>query len=120
MVGKTNNELCPVTALLAYMAARGTGQGPLFMWQDGWSLTWETFVAAVRQGLEEVGLAARYYAGHSFRIGAATTAARQGIQDFLIQTLGRWESSAYTRYIHTAPETLQGMARIMVSPKQPG
>ncbi len=87
VVGKTNNELCPVMALLAYMAARGTGQGPLFMWQDGWFFTWETFVAAVRRGLEEVGLAARNYAGHSFRIGAATTAARQEQHDKEYKTL---------------------------------
>ena len=43
---------------------------------------------------------------HSFRRGAATMAAQCGIQDALIKTLVRWESSAYTRYIQTAPEVL--------------
>ncbi len=114
VVGTTSNELCPVTAVLSYMLARGSGAGPLFTWRDGRFLTRESFVAAVRRALEEAGLVARNYAGHSFRIGAATTAAQQGVQDSLIRTLGRWESSAYTRYIRTAPETLQGVAKLLV------
>ena len=36
------------------------------------------------------------YAGHSYRIGAATTASLCGIQDSTIKMLGRWQSSAYT------------------------
>ena len=36
----------------------------------------EAFVAAVRKALAETGLATKDYTGHSFRIGAATTAAR--------------------------------------------
>ena len=39
------------------------------------------------------------YASHSFRIGAATTAAAAGIPAWLIKTLGRWNSKAYLAYI---------------------
>ena len=111
VIGKTNDCLCPVTAVLAYMVARGSSPGLLFTWEDKRFLTRESFVGAVRAALAEAGLVAKDYAGHSFRIGAATTAASRGLQDSLIKTLGRWESSAYTRYIKISPETLRGVAR---------
>lgn len=41
------------------------------------------------------------YARHSFRIGAATTAAAQGVSDAIIQLLSRWHSDSYLRYICT-------------------
>ena len=110
------HNLCPVTAILA---ARGPGPGPLFI-LDKWFLTREAFVAAIRAALREAGLIARDYAGHSFKIGAATTTARQGLQDSLIKTLGRWEEfCAYTKFIRTAPETLRGMASRLTSSLSP-
>ena len=38
---------------------------------------------------------------HSFRIGAATSAAQAGIPTSQIKLLGRWRSSAYQRYTRT-------------------
>jgi len=66
--------------------------------------------------LEEAGHPADKYVGHSFCIGAATTAGRCEIQESLIKILGRWESAAYMRYMHTSSETLQAVSRILVSP----
>ena len=70
-----------------------------------WS-TRESFAARVRSALSAAGYRGKDYAGHSFRIRAATISSRCGMQDSLIKTLGRWESTAYTRYIRTAPEVL--------------
>lgn len=46
------------------------------------------------------------FCGHSFRIGAATSAASSGVADHVIQSLGRWSSDCYIRYIRTDPKVL--------------
>ena len=51
VVGRTNNKLCPVAAVLAYLATRGNGPGFLFKFQDGRLLTKSRFVDAVREAL---------------------------------------------------------------------
>ena len=112
-IGATNGLLCPVAAVLSYMVDRGNTPGLLFKWADGRYLTREKFVVHVRLALSAAGLMATNYAGHSFLIGAATTAARCGIQDALIKMLRRWESLAYTRYIRTAPEVLCKMSHTL-------
>ena len=42
----------------------------------------------IRGVLNNIGLPQHQYAGHSFRIGAGTTAALAGVEDSVIQTLG--------------------------------
>ena len=51
--------------------------------------------------MSDAGLDASLYSGHSFRIGAATSAAQAGIQDSIIQALGRWSSGAFLVYVRT-------------------
>jgi len=113
-LGRTTGELCPVASILDYMVRRGAQSGPFFTFADGRFLTRERFVSAVRAALTTAGFNCSLYAGHSFRIGAATTAAQRGIQDSLIKTLGRWESSAYMVYIRTPRDTLCSVARTLV------
>ena len=105
-VGRTGNELCPVAATLAYMVQRGPGPGPLFKFQDGKPLTRQRFVARVREALTSAGVDSSAYSGHSFRSGAATTAAKCGVSDAVIKMLGRWKSSAYQLYIKTPRDQL--------------
>ena len=112
-VGRTGTELCPVVALLAYLAQRESGAGPLFKWQSGTPLYRNQLVKEVRAVLTRAGLPAASFAGHSFRIGAATTAATVGVEDSLIQTLGRWKSSAYLLYIRLDPSKLAAVSRTL-------
>ena len=99
VLGSTNDDLCPVAALLAYLAQRGDKPGALSQWRGGTPLSKSKFVEAIRQAMSAAHLPAQDYAGHSFRIGAATTTAMAGIQDSTIQTLGWWKSASYLLYI---------------------
>ena len=78
------------------------------MFEDGRFLTCQPFVDAVREALERAGVDQTKYCGHSFRIGAATTAAARGVEDAMIKTLGRWESVTYLRYIKISRQQLAG------------
>ena len=110
-VGITGTWICPVSAILDYRVRRGSQSGPFFLFSNGQYLTRQRFVARLREALQAAGVDASLYAGHSFRIGAATTAAMCGIQDSLIKTLGRWESSAYSLYVCTPRECLCRVSR---------
>ena len=105
-MGATGDELCPVEAIVAYARKRGVALGL--------PLTKARFVEGVKSTLSRAGVPSEGYSGHSFRIGAATTAARAGIQDSAIQAMGRWASSAFLRYIRTPRESLATHSRILV------
>ena len=83
-----DEDLCPVVTLLAYLAVRGMEPGPLLKLSDGRFLTKQIFITRVRPALSVLGYDCSSYAGHSFRIGAATTPAECGIEDLLIKILG--------------------------------
>lgn len=108
-LGRTNSDLCPIVAVLSYLAVRGNGPGPLFRFNDGKPLTRQRLVAQVRLALQARGIDNSRYSGHSFRIGAATSAAAAGVEDSTIQMLGRWQSSAFLRYIRTPRDQLAAL-----------
>ena len=78
-LGKSDNEFCPVSALLANLARRGSSQGPLFIFSDGSPLSRQRLVSHLRESLSVLGFNCELYSGHSFRIGAATMAAARGL-----------------------------------------
>lgn len=113
-LGKTGSDLCPVAAVLNFLAIRPTADGPLLVHADGSPLLKNQFVAGVRRALSAAHLDPSQYSGHSFRIGAATSAAAAGVPDHLIKTLGRWESTAYQLYIQTPRESLAAVSAMLV------
>ena len=115
IVGRTGDLLCPVSAVLAYLAIRGTTPGPLFQLENGVPLTKTRFILKFREALTQIGIDASKYAGHSFRIGAATTAAQHGIEDSVIQRMGRWKTTAYLSYIQPPKEFLTKLSGILSS-----
>ena len=97
-LGRTGEDLCPVAAIVGYLVEGRLRPGPLFVFADGRPLRKDALVLRMQQALFSAGIDAGKYTGHSFRIGAATAAAA-GIEDSMIQTLGRWRSDSYQRYI---------------------
>ena len=98
VLGVTRTDLCHVQALLEYLSLREREPGPLFLWSDGKPFTKTRLVEKVRLALKGAGLPEKEFAGHSFQIGATTTASAAGVQDSTIQALGRWKSSAFLSY----------------------
>ncbi|XP_055354004.1 uncharacterized protein LOC129599721 [Paramacrobiotus metropolitanus] len=106
----TGRSVCPVQAYRKYLAhaqfiptARAR---PCLIHQDGRYLTRRSVKACLHRLLEGHPDQLRINT-HSFRIGAATTAARNNVPDRVIQRAGRWKSNCYVRYIRTpAPTTL--------------
>ena len=96
----TGQKTCPVMTMHTYFKVRGFClEAPLFILADNRPLTCTSFVTMLRVALGKLGLDSTLYASHSFRIGAATTAAAAGLPDWLIQALDRWSSACYLRYI---------------------
>lgn len=112
-VGETGDALCPVAAMLAYLGARGSAEGPLFRLGDGRALSRLRFVVETQKALQSKGKSSTGYSGHSFRCGAATTAAEQGLGEATIMMLGRWSSVAYRAYIKTLQERLARISPLL-------
>ena len=106
VVGTTGDDTCPVKAMTAYVTTRGVRPGILFTYQDG-----RTLRPADINLLLKTALPGRAISSHSLRIGAATTAGKNGIPDYLIQSAGRWRSSAYLRYVRLDACDLKPLAR---------
>lgn len=113
-VGRTFTNLCPIAAMLAYLAIRGQTDGPLFI-LAGRALSRESLVQWLRSTLAETGINPAHFSGHSFRIGAASTAAARGISESTVQTLGRWQSDSYKRYIRIPREELASISKSLAS-----
>ncbi|XP_055340932.1 uncharacterized protein LOC129589976 [Paramacrobiotus metropolitanus] len=103
----TGRSVCPVTALRNYIAARKSSNLhalPLFVQENGQFVTRthvDRWLLTHLRGIPEK----HRYGTHSFRIGAASTAASHGASEATIQRIGRWKSSCYARYVRTAVPT---------------
>ena len=110
-LGRTNDLLCPVSSLLAYLAIRTARPGPLLLLANGNPLSREVLVSHIRRALAASGFDVSGFTGHSFRIGAATTAGLAGFPDSTIQMLGRWKSDAFTRYLRSPGIYIASLSR---------
>ena len=110
VLGRTGDDLCPVSALLEYLARRGGRPGALSQWQNGTALSKTWFVEVVRQALTVPHLPIKDYATHTLRLGATTATAMARLEDSTFQILGQWRSDSYQLYIRMAPPHLVSLS----------
>ena len=117
IIGQTSQTICPVRAMKEYLdILPQTWTGPLFTYSNGRRLTRQRLTNELRTLLGRLGLNSSLYAGHSFRIGAATSAAAVGLPSWLIKTLGRWTSDCFETFISTPVSVLCQAAQKLGTP----
>lgn len=99
IVRQFNRTVCPVQLLLDYLRLRGTAAGQLFLNENGQPVHRKDFADLLALVFRRAGLPCSNYKSHSFRIGAASLAAEQGLSDSQIRLMGRWKSNAFKKYI---------------------
>jgi hypothetical protein len=72
-------------------------------------LSYEDLTTALQSDLLAAGYDATHHKGHSFRIGAATTMAFNGVPDHVIKDMGSWsrDSKAFYLYVGKAPQDVR-------------
>lgn len=98
---RTSTRHCPVQLFARFLVWRGSQAGPLFCDMSGDVVSRYSFDAKLKACLRFCGLSSEFYKGHSFRIGAASYDAAQGVPDSQIRLRGRWKSDAFRKYIRT-------------------
>lgn len=114
VIGRGSSPICAIEALISYLRCRGDRPGPLFLHENGQPLSRVVLANRLQLILQAAGIPG-HYSTHSFRIGAATSAAKAGIPDHLIQVLGRWKSDAYKVYIQTPRSTFVNASKSLVA-----
>ncbi|KAK2193758.1 hypothetical protein NP493_7g09005 [Ridgeia piscesae] len=84
--------------------AGGTQVAPLFAYADGSFMLRREFDVLLKRLLVFSGFSPNVFKAHSFRIGAATSAALRGESDAQIRAAGRWASDAFRKYIFVLHE----------------
>ncbi len=93
------DDLCPVTALQAWLAASGITTGPLFRAIRGNAVGGDAMcdkqvTRVVKACVEAAGMDASGYSAHSLRRSAATIAANAGASVHEICKMGRWSKGS--------------------------
>lgn len=110
----SGTSICPVRALQKHLPNCTSQNMPVCTFEDGGFLT-RQLLSSTLQNLLSSSTEKSTFTSHSFRIGAATSAAAAGLPDWLIKTLGRWSSDCYQRYIRTPKYLICSVPRILAN-----
>lgn len=92
-------DLCPVLSTKQLLEKIPSHSGSLLIHNDGSKLTRYQFQAVLKKSVKFLGWNCKGFTSHSFRIGAATTAAMNGVSKEVLMKMGRWKSDAVKSYI---------------------
>ena len=105
-----------IGAMTAYaMHVDTSSDGPVFKAGRFNPLTQKKLNRTLRNLLQQGGFNHINYLSHSFRIGAATTAAAAGLPPWLIKKLGRWHCDAYLTYLRCPDSVLSSVPLVLAS-----
>ncbi len=96
-----NKTICPVTSLKEWLADSDITEGPVFRPVNRWGQLQPKAMSpgSINDLLKVIGKACGFdfvadLSSHSFRIGLATSAAREGVDFEMIKKQGEWKSDA--------------------------
>jgi len=95
----SDKTMCPLQAMRQFLQIRPVHDGALFIHFDKKPVTNYQVSKVLKLCLDSIGLNSQEFSPHSFRIGAATSAAMQGVPEETIKCFGRWSSNAVQTYI---------------------
>ena len=107
-IASSQSNICAVATTRDFLLQTPASslQSPMFQFKDGTPLSRRTLASKLHTLLDLCGLQSSNYNTHSFRIGAAMTAAAAGLPSWRIKILRRWRSDSYERYNHLPQTTI--------------
>ena len=110
-VGCSGGPICAPCIMHLFLSAYPIEPAsPLFRFSSGLYLTYPLYNSIIKRLIQLAGLNPSSYSSHSVRAGAATQAARSGLDPDSIKRLGRWRSQAYQAYLRPPPEAYAAVA----------
>ena len=110
-VGCSGGPICsPCIMHLFFSHFPAPPSSPLFRFSSGLDLSYRLYNAIIKRLVKLSGLDPALYSSHSVRAGAATQAAKSGLDPDSIKRLGRWRSQAYMVYLRPPPEAYAAFA----------
>ena len=110
-LGCAQSDLCPVCFIKFIITHYPLPlNSPLFPMPNNSPLSYNYLSKKFKALLQHAGLDSSSYSLHSLRAGAATAAAQAGCTEQEVQSLGRWSSLCYRRYVRPSPASLASFA----------
>ena len=112
-IGCSKKGICAYCFMRAYMSSIPhtiSRSSALFTHHEGLPLSKSYFISASKLLISQMGLDTSQYSGHSYRAGAASSAAISGFSEWELKLFGRWQSNIYSIYLRK-PELVASFAQ---------